>query len=172
MLCSRRASAYRAFLLQLCRALGEQFKCRVCLDLSNSLNVLGLGRGSQVGSAQADSTQPVARKKPFKLLVPWYGTEHNAYCSCQKGFFKAIRINNTPSCAGVTDLGTASPRAALLHTAGGVVLEAPRGFSVRNCWVCAPLSLSPSYSPRGRGLLCEHLCVESVQTPGLQRGTG
>lgn len=57
----------------------------------NSLNVLGLGRRSQVGSAQPDSAQPAAKKKkkkPFKLLVPWQGTEHNTYSLCQKGFLK------------------------------------------------------------------------------------
>lgn len=95
--------------------MGEQFKCRVCLDLSNSLNVLGLGRRSQVGSAQTDNAQPVARKKPFKSLVPWYGTE----LFVPKGIFKATRINNTPRCAGVTVSGTAFLSAALLHTAGG-----------------------------------------------------
>lgn len=88
-----------------------------------------------------------------------------------KGIFKAIRINSTPSCAGVTVLGTAFLSAALLHTAGGV-LEAPGGFSVRNCWFCTHLSLSLSYNAHGKGLLCEHLCVGPVQTSEGQRGSG
>lgn len=86
----------------------------------------------------------------------------------KRDFFKALRINNTPSCAGVTDSGTAFLSAALLHTPGGV-LEAPRGFSVRNCCFCALLSLCESYNPHGRGLLCEHLRVGSVQTPEVVR---
>lgn len=74
-----------------------------------------------------------------------------------KGIFKAIRINNTPSCAGVTVLGAAFLSAALLHTAGGV-LGAPGGLPVRNGWVCTPVCLSLSSSPHGRGC-CVNTCV-------------
>lgn len=81
-----------------------------------------------MGSAQTDNAQPVARKKPFKSFVLWYGTE----LFVPKGIFKATRINNTPSCAGVTVSGTAFLSAALLHTAGGVL----EGFRLELLFLC------------------------------------